>query len=78
MTMNENFFRVDTLVRGRRSVRTYDDRTLSQNDLDKLCATGVHTLKIEGRLKRPEYVTVITRAYRNALDLSETGLHERI
>ena len=39
-----------------------------RDDLDKLCATGVHTLKIEGRLKRPEYVAVITRAYRNALD----------
>lgn len=39
-----------------------------RDDLDKLCATGVHTLKIEGRLKRPEYVAVITRAYRDALD----------
>lgn len=29
---------IDALVRRRRSVRTYDDRTLSQNDLDKLCA----------------------------------------
>jgi len=39
-----------------------------RDQLDKLCETGVHTLKIEGRLKRPEYVYVITRAYREALD----------
>lgn len=39
-----------------------------RDQLDKLCETGVHTLKIEGRLKRPEYVAVITRAYREALD----------
>ncbi len=30
------------------------------------------SLKIEGRLKRPEYVAVVTRAYRQALDLYET------
>ena len=39
-----------------------------RDQLDTLCKTGVRTLKIEGRLKRPEYVAVITRAYRNALD----------
>lgn len=39
-----------------------------RDELDKLCSTGVRTLKIEGRLKRPEYVAVITRAYRQALD----------
>lgn len=39
-----------------------------RDHLDALCEAGVHTLKIEGRLKRPEYVAVITRAYRQALD----------
>jgi len=39
-----------------------------RDELDKLVKAGVHTLKIEGRLKRPEYVAVITRAYRQALD----------
>ncbi|MBR5231456.1 MAG: U32 family peptidase [Clostridia bacterium] len=39
-----------------------------RDNLDALCEAGVHTLKIEGRLKRPEYVAVITRAYRRALD----------
>ena len=44
-----------------------------RDQLDKLCNTGVSTLKIEGRLKRPEYVYVITRAYRDALDSIAKG-----
>lgn len=35
---------------------------------------GVSSLKIEGRMKRPEYVAVVTRVYRQALDhLQENG-----
>ncbi|HNX92076.1 MAG TPA: U32 family peptidase [Syntrophomonas sp.] len=40
--------------------------------LPELRASGVSSLKIEGRMKRPEYVAVVTRAYREALDLMET------
>ncbi len=29
---------------------------------------GVDSLKVEGRLKRPEYVAVVTAAYRRAID----------
>lgn len=29
---------------------------------------GAHTIKLEGRMKRPEYVAAVTRAYRAALD----------
>lgn len=36
--------------------------------LDGMAHAGVTSLKIEGRLKRPEYVAVVTRAYRRALD----------
>src|SRR5437867_10066738 len=36
--------------------------------LPDLVRTGVASLKIEGRLKTPEYVANITRAYRQALD----------
>ncbi len=36
--------------------------------LDRLTATGIRSLKIEGRLKSPEYVALTTRAYRLALD----------
>ena len=34
----------------------------------KLEGMGVHSLKLEGRMKRPEYVAVVTRIYRAALD----------
>ena len=36
--------------------------------LNGMARAGVTSLKIEGRLKRPEYVAVVTRAYRRALD----------
>ncbi len=36
--------------------------------LPELVRTGVASLKIEGRLKSPEYVASITRTYRRALD----------
>lgn len=36
--------------------------------LPQLAAVGVASLKIEGRLKAPEYVANITRVYRNALN----------
>ncbi len=36
--------------------------------LPELVKTGVTSLKIEGRLKSPEYVAIVTRIYRQALD----------
>jgi len=41
--------------------------------LDQLRAAGADSLKIEGRLKRPEYVAIVTRIYRAALDGQATG-----
>lgn len=38
--------------------------------LDKFLEAGVKSLKIEGRMKGPEYVATVTRAYRKYLDLS--------
>jgi putative protease len=38
-----------------------------------LCAAGVAALKIEGRLKTPEYVANITRHYRRAIDAAVAG-----
>lgn len=38
-------------------------------DLDKLLKLGVHSLKIEGRMKRPEYVATVVKAYRKAIDM---------
>src|SRR5271170_5504495 len=41
--------------------------------LPELVRAGVSSLKIEGRLKSPEYVASITRVYRNALDQMAPG-----
>lgn len=40
----------------------------------QLLAAGVRSFKIEGRLKRPEYVAATTRAYRHALDAALSQL----
>ena len=37
-------------------------------ELEELRAMGVASLKLEGRMKRPEYVATVTRIYREALD----------
>jgi putative protease len=57
-------------------LRPHDDRAylLSPEDLEasqlvpRLCELGVASLKIEGRLKGPAYVTAVTRLYRQAVD----------
>lgn len=36
--------------------------------LPALQEIGIHSLKIEGRMKRPEYVAIVTRSYRQFLD----------
>ena len=46
--------------------------------LPELIRVGVASLKIEGRLKTPEYVTNITRIYRQALDKLSEGRVTRI
>ncbi len=38
------------------------------NRLKELTESGVASLKIEGRMKKPEYVAIVVRHYRNALD----------
>ena len=39
--------------------------------IPELRDAGVYSFKLEGRMKRPEYVGVITQAYREALDAAE-------
>ena len=58
-----------------------DDYILSAKDLctinfiDKLIEAGVDAFKIEGRMRPPEYVSVVTSVYREAIDLfCEGGL----
>ena len=40
----------------------------------QMIAAGVHSFKIEGRLKSPEYVAATTRAYRRAVDAALAGV----
>ncbi|HSC31227.1 MAG TPA: U32 family peptidase [Gemmatimonadaceae bacterium] len=41
--------------------------------LDAIARAGIHTLKIEGRKKRPEYVATVTQSYRASLDRLSRG-----
>lgn len=41
--------------------------------LEHLAEIGIHTLKVEGRKKRPEYVATVTKAYRTFLDRLAEG-----
>lgn len=45
--------------------------------IDDLVQKGVKTFKIEGRLKSPEYVALVTRVYRKALDAALAGKSSR-
>lgn len=42
-------------------------------DLKKIIDNGTHSLKIEGRMKRPEYVATVVSSYRKAIDALTTG-----
>ncbi len=43
------------------------------DQIPELIRLGVTSFKIEGRLKTPEYVAAVTRAYRKAIDATEAG-----
>ena len=59
---------------GQASFRLADNYLLSPEDLctlpfiEQLLDAGVASLKIEGRARTPEYVSVVTKAYRRAID----------
>lgn len=44
-----------------------------RDDLPELNKAGVVSIKLEGRLKRPEYVATIANSYRNAIDAMDNG-----
>ncbi|OPY38503.1 MAG: Peptidase family U32 [Methanoregula sp. PtaU1.Bin051] len=64
-----------------RDVRQDGDYLISTKDLctyprlDRLVHSPIVSLKIEGRMKSPEYVAVVTAAYRRALDAIAGGGH---
>ena len=43
------------------------------DELDALAQAGVSSFKIEGRMKSPQYVAVVTSVYRKYLDLARSG-----
>ena len=56
---------------------------MSPNDIntidfmDQFLDAGIHTLKIEGRGRSPEYVATVTRAYRKAVDAVQDGTYSQ-
>ena len=53
------------------------DLNLSQR-LPEMCQAGITALKIEGRMKRPEYVATVVRVYRELLDRIAAGEEYRV
>ncbi len=47
------------------------------DEIPELIRIGVVSFKIEGRLKTPEYVAAVTRAYRKAIDAAEAGAPQK-
>lgn len=45
------------------------------SELRELARMGVASVKIEGRMKRPEYVATATRIYRSAIDGAQVSAH---
>jgi putative protease len=45
--------------------------------LDQVVRAGVHTLKIEGRGRSPEYVKLVTQAYRRAVHAVQDGSYSK-
>ncbi len=60
------------IVRARGALLSTRDLNQLEN-LSRLLSAGVASLKIEGRLKGPEYVATVTAAYRRALDALAAG-----
>lgn len=53
-------------------ISTRDLNTLEH--LEKIIDSGVTSLKIEGRMKRPEYVATVVKTYRKALDRGKASI----
>ena len=60
--------RMEYDYRGRRGAWLSPRDVCLRDELPKLEEAGVASVKLEGRLKRPEYVAVVTASYRKGLD----------
>lgn len=47
------------------------------DSVEELTNSGIASLKIEGRMKRPEYVATVVKSYRNAIDNSSESLTDK-
>ncbi|HWQ30102.1 MAG TPA: DUF3656 domain-containing protein, partial [Negativicutes bacterium] len=62
-------FDTDRVIEENRSKHLLSTRDLNTfRRLEELVASGVASLKIEGRMKKPEYVAIVVKHYRDALD----------
>jgi U32 family peptidase len=70
---------IDTENRGECEYVLGEDYVMSAKDLcslrflDKLISSGISAFKIEGRMRSPEYVSVVTSVYREAIDACYRG-----
>ena len=76
-----SLFKGDILVEPESYLLSTKD-LMTIHELDKIISSGVKSLKIEGRMRKPEYVIATVRAYREALDNVLSGtpfdLQERV
>lgn len=49
----------------------------SLENIEMIIGAGITSLKIEGRMKRPEYVATVVKAYRKALDHTSNSLTQK-
>ena len=69
--------RMEYLYRGHRGAWLSPRDVCLRDELPELEKAGVSSIKIEGRLKRPEYVAVVTESYRKGLDSLAGGRFEK-
>ena len=69
--------RMEYDYRGRRGAWLSPRDVCLRDELPKLAEAGVASCKIEGRLKRPEYVATVAASYRKGMDSLERGCFEK-
>lgn len=69
-------YKTASYPKGRYELSLKDNASLSL--LKDLMKSGVKSFKIEGRMKRPEYVGLVTRIYRKAMDAVKNDTFDRL
>jgi len=65
--------RMEYSYRGRKGAWLSPRDVCLRDELPLLQQAGADSIKLEGRLKRPEYVAVVTASYRKGIDTMEAG-----